>query len=73
MGGDPPIVITGGSITVDVPEGVIPPDPSKRGRFSNNNKKINHIEITGAGIQNYDQTATGKEIVIKVFYGNDTP
>jgi hypothetical protein len=65
---DPPIIITGGSVTIEfdvsqlIATGV--------GIFSNDQKTIKRVEITGADIQNYDQYATGNNIIIKVTYGN---
>lgn len=67
-GSDPPIVIHGGSVTIEFPETNFPPDPSRNGKFKNDNKKISRVEITGTGIENYDKAATGKDITVRVFY-----
>lgn len=67
MATDPPIVITGGSVTVEFDETQL----SRRGagRYRSDNKKIKRVEITG----DYDP-ATGEvhngNVVIKVFYNN---
>lgn len=67
-GGDPPIIIQGGSVTIEfdvsqlVAAGV--------GKFGNNQKVIKRVEITGTGIQNYDQSTTGNNVTIKVTYGS---
>lgn len=67
-GGDPPIIIQGGSVTIEfdvsqlVAAGV--------GRFGNDKKVIKTVEITGDGIQNYYQSATGNNVTIKVTYGD---
>jgi hypothetical protein len=65
---DPPIVISGGSVTIEF-------DPrtfgdSGTGSYSNQEKVIQRVEIVGAGIQNYDAEATGKEITIRITYGD---
>ncbi len=67
-GTDPPIVITGNSVTIEFPETEFPPDPGSKGKFKNENKKISRVEITGAGIENYNKGATGKDITIRVYY-----
>jgi hypothetical protein len=53
------------------------PEPAPRchsdgaeGRYSNQQKVIKQVEITGTGIENYDSSSTGKDIVIKITYGN---
>ena len=67
-GGDPPIIIQGGSVTIQfdasqlVAAGV--------GKFSNGQKVIKRVEITGVDIQNYDQTPTGNNVTVKITYGN---
>ena len=67
-GGDPPIIITGGSVTVefDVSQLVA----GGIGKFSNDQKVIKRVQITGAGIQNYDQNTTGNNVTITITYGN---
>ena len=67
-GGDPPIIVQGGSVTLQF-------DPSQllsngTGVFSNNQKVIKRVEITGTDIQNYDETPTGNNVTIKITYGN---
>jgi hypothetical protein len=65
--GDPPIIITGGSVHIEFE----PRDfaGGGNGRFSNDQKVIKRVEITGAGVQTYDSTATGNDITIRVTYG----
>ena len=67
MASEPPIIITGGSVTVEFDETQLPRQAA--GRFSNDTKKIKRIEITG----DYDP-ATGQvrngNVVIKIFYNN---
>ena len=65
---DPPIVVTGGSVTIEF-------DPrtfgeTGTGRYSNQEKIIKRVEVIGAGIQNYDAAATGKDITIRITYGD---
>ena len=65
--GDPPIIINGGSVHIEFE----PRDfaGGGNGRFSNDQKVIKRVEITGTGIQTYDSTATSNDITIKVTYG----
>jgi hypothetical protein len=67
-GGDPPIIVQGGSVTIqfDVSQLV----STSTGTFSNGSKVIKRVEITGTDIQNYDQTPTGNNVTIKITYGN---
>ena len=65
---DPPIVVSGGSVTIEF-------DPSTfgdtgTGRYSNQEKVIKRVEVIGAGIQNYDSAATGNDVTIRITYGN---
>jgi hypothetical protein len=65
---DPPIIITGGSVTIEF-------DPTAfgdngPGKYSNQEKVIKRVEITGSGLQNYDSVATGNEVTVKITYGN---
>jgi hypothetical protein len=65
---DPPIIITGGSVTIEF-------DPItfllvSVGKFQNLQQVIKRVEITGDGIQNYDSAATGNNVTIKITYGN---
>lgn len=63
MSGDTPIVVSGGSVTIDFNEGVYPKGPN--GKFSNGNKKIRRVEVTDqSGNTLYAQdTPDGKVIV----------
>lgn len=65
--GDPPIIIQGGSVTIQFD---VSQFASANGMFGNSQKVIKRVEITGTDIQNYDQTPTGNNITIKVTYGN---
>jgi hypothetical protein len=65
---DPPIIITGGSVTLEFDVSQLA--ATGVGKFSTSQKVIKRVEITGADIQNYDQDATGNDIKIKITYGN---
>ncbi|MFL6332036.1 MAG: hypothetical protein ACJ754_01685 [Pyrinomonadaceae bacterium] len=65
---DPPIVISGGSVTIEF-------DPrtfgdTGAGRYSSQEKVIKRVEVVGAGIPNYDEAATGSDITVRITYGN---
>jgi hypothetical protein len=66
--GDPPIIITGGSVTIEFD----PKDFSDDGQGSHTNqeKVIKRVEITGDGIQNYDSSAAGQDITVRITYGD---
>jgi hypothetical protein len=66
--GDPPIIITGGSVTIEFDASNLLPNGV--GKLYNAQKVIKRVEITGTGVQNYDQTATGNDITIRITYGN---
>jgi hypothetical protein len=65
--GDPPIIITGGSVTIDFDSSAFSNDG--QGRYTNQEKVIKQVEITGDGIKNYDSSATGPDIIVKITYG----
>ncbi|MBC7933187.1 MAG: hypothetical protein H7Z38_21700 [Rubrivivax sp.] len=67
-GGDPPIIITGGSVTIEFDQSAF--SDEGRGRYTNQEKVIKRVEITGDGIQNYDSSASGQNVVVKITYGN---
>lgn len=66
--GDPPIIVQGGSVTIEFDVSQL--GAAGVGRFSNGQKVIKRVEITGTGIQNYDQTMTGNNVTVKITYGN---
>lgn len=69
---DPPIIVSGGSVTIRIPVGIFP-GLLGGGDFTNQQKQIKRVEITGSGIVNYDQSANGSDITIKIEYGNPNP
>ena len=66
--GDPPIIVQGGSVTIQFDVSQL--TASGIGTFANSSKVIKRVEITGMDIQNYDQTPTGNNVTIKITYGN---
>ena len=66
--GDPPIIVTGGSVTITLPGGVFEGLPG--GDFTNREKQIKRVEITGDGIPNYNESAKGTDVTIRIEYGN---
>ena len=67
---DPPIVINGGSVTIDIDEDIF--TPSGKNQRSNANKKIKSVEVTINGnTQTYD-VPNGK-VTVAIHYGNDKP
>lgn len=67
MPSDPPIVITGGSVSISFDEKQITPEGG--GKFHNSTKKIKRVEITG----DYDP-ATGQvqngNVIVTIYYNN---
>ena len=67
MASDPPIVITGGSVRLEFDQSAF---AQSGNTFLNDQKVIKRVEITGAGIPNYDEAAKGNDITIRVTYGS---
>lgn len=65
---DPPIIITGGSVTIEFDPTTFGDDGT--GIYTNQDKVITRVEIVGNGIQNYDSTASGTDITVRITYGN---
>jgi hypothetical protein len=63
---DPPIIITGGSVTVEF-------DPSQlqggNGHHHHPNKKIKRIEVTGDGL-NINHNVSDPQVKITIYYGD---
>lgn len=70
MAGDPPIIISGGSITIEFPTSVFLEESPQRGKFKNQNKVIRRIEISGSGVENFDAIVNSSDVVIKIHFGN---
>jgi hypothetical protein len=67
MSTDPPIVISGGSVTIEFDETQIPPDG--KNKFRNANKKIKRVEITGDYNPATGQVQNGN-VVVRIYYNN---
>ena len=65
-GGDPPIIITGGSVTLEFDATQL---QGGGGRHHHPNKKIKRIEVTGGGL-NINQTVSDPKVTIKIYYGD---
>ena len=63
--GDPPIIITGGSVTIDFDKSTFKEQTDGKHRHAD--KKISRIEITGDGINFAEDTQTGK-VTVKIFF-----
>lgn len=64
---DPPIIITGGSVTIQFDDNVLRPDGA--GKLSAQDKKIRRVEIKGGGIDFAQDTPNGK-VKITIHYGD---
>lgn len=64
---DPPIVISGGSVTIEFDSQIF--TPSGNGKHSNANKKIRRVEITGDGVS-VDETIPNGKVTIRIHYSN---
>ncbi len=62
--GDPPIIITGGSVTISIPGGLF---AGLLGiNFGTQQKQIKRVVITGDGLPNYDESASNTDITITI-------
>lgn len=65
---DPPIVISGGSVTIDFDETIF--TPSGKNKHSNANKKIRSVEVTvNNGTPTVFSVPNGK-VTVTINYGN---
>ena len=65
---DPPIVVTGGSVTIDIDEDIF--TPSGKNKFSNANKKIKSVEVSvNGGAPTTFDVPNGK-VTVTIRYGN---
>ena len=66
---DPPIVVSGGSITIDLDPEIFP--HNGHGKHGNPNKKITRVEVTGDG-NNFAEDIPNVKVTITIHYGNGT-
>jgi hypothetical protein len=65
--GDPPIIVSGGSVTVEFDKSQL--TENSNGKHHHPHKRIKRIEITGDDINFAGDTKSGK-VTVKVFYGD---
>ncbi|MET0646582.1 MAG: hypothetical protein ABW208_08165 [Pyrinomonadaceae bacterium] len=63
---DPPIIVTGGSVTIEFDPSIL--KPNGKTKFTNANKRITRVEVTGEGIDFGEDTADG-QVTIKIYFG----
>ena len=64
---DPPIVISGGSVTIEFDQNTF--TPNGNGKHSNANKKIRSVEVTVNGNTQTFNVPNGK-VTVAIHYGN---
>jgi hypothetical protein len=67
---DPPIVITGGSVSLDFDDTTL---PGSSGKHSNGGKKIKHVTVKKGDTVVYDENIPDGKVVVTVTYGNGNP
>jgi hypothetical protein len=65
---DPPIVISGGSVTLEFNADQLPSEG--KGKHGNKNKTLKRITIKGDGIDYAKDFPTGRGVIIEILYGN---
>jgi hypothetical protein len=65
---DPPIIISGGSVTIEFDPSIF--TPSGNGKHSNANKKIKRVEISGDGITPVDLDVPNGKVTVRIHYSN---
>lgn len=73
--GDPPIIVSGGSVTVEFDKTQLSEDGN--GNHHHPHKKINRVEITGGDLDftgdansGFSGTTKSGKITVKIFYGD---
>jgi hypothetical protein len=66
-GGDPPIIITGGSVTVDFGTGHTKFQHDGKGKHHNKDKTVRRVVVKGGGLD-IDQAINDGKITIEVHY-----
>jgi hypothetical protein len=64
---DPPIIITGGSVTLEFDSSQL--TPAGNGKHANPNKKIRRVKVQGDGID-FDQSVSNGKVTVTVYYDN---
>jgi hypothetical protein len=64
---DPPIIVTGGSVTIEFDNQIF--TPNGNGKHSNANKKIRRVEVTVNGNTQTIDVPNGK-VTVAIHYGN---
>jgi hypothetical protein len=65
---DPPIVVSGGSVTLEFDDDQLPAEG--KGKHGNPDKTLKRITIQGDGISYTADFPTGQGVKIKIFYDN---
>jgi hypothetical protein len=65
---DPPIVVSGGSVTIEFDEDKM--EKLSKGKHHHRNKRIKHIKIVGDGIDYAVDVPTGKGLKITISVGD---
>lgn len=65
---DPPIVVTGGSVTLKIKAAELP--EVANGEYTNPDRTLKKITINGDGIDYSADFPTGKGVTIKIFWDN---
>jgi len=69
---DPPIIVTGGSVTIEFKtEDFSPNGTAANGskRQSNSNKKITRVEVSGDNLQSYAADIPNGKVTVTIYYG----
>ena len=65
---DPPIVVTGGSVTIDFPSDIF--TPNGNGKHSNSNKKITSVVVAVEGEEPITVDIPNGKVTVAIHYGN---
>lgn len=68
---DPPIIITGGSVTLEYDSGQLP--PAGGNKHSNASKKVIHVTVERNGTLILDQPINDGRVVVTVYYRDPNP
>ena len=65
---DPPIVVNGGSVTIEFDTTIF--TPNGNGKHSNPNKKIRRVEVNVEGQNPQSIDVPNGKVTVKIHYGN---